>query len=259
MKSHTLHVGINYTGTMSELRGCHNDARDFHRVAESFAATRTLLLGKNATRDAVVRAGERIKSRMNGEDDMLFVTWSSHGTWERDTSGTEPSGGNSALVCADFELFWDDEMGDLLSGIPLVFAVVDACHCASIHRAISGFLSSGAGPRRFRPRRRSIPMGKCNYHKSEGTKRQAALRNRWGIHGCGDGPTDYCYDAEFYGRPNGALSYYVMQLWKLLPTDATYRDLFRAVRQFLPSGDYPQTPALVGGRKNVSRPVPFYF
>lgn len=62
--------------------------------------------------------------------------------------------------------------------------------------------------------------------------------------GCQD--TEYSYDAYFEGRPNGAFSFVALRALAKLPTGATYRDWYAAIRRSLPSRQYPQTPNLYG-------------
>ena len=62
--------------------------------------------------------------------------------------------------------------------------------------------------------------------------------------GCQD--TEFSYDAWFNGRPNGAFTYAALQVLPQLAADATYRDWYRAIRQALPTAEYPQTPNLYG-------------
>jgi hypothetical protein len=64
------------------------------------------------------------------------------------------------------------------------------------------------------------------------------------LSGCRD--TEYSYDASFNGRPNGAFTFVALQALKSLAATATYRDWYTAIRQKLPTAEYPQTPNLFG-------------
>jgi len=66
------------------------------------------------------------------------------------------------------------------------------------------------------------------------------------LSGCQD--TEYSYDAQFNGRPNGAFTYFALKTLTGLAADATYRDWHRAIRQSLPNPSHPQTPNLQGSR-----------
>ena len=66
------------------------------------------------------------------------------------------------------------------------------------------------------------------------------------ISGCKD--TEYSYDANFNGKPNGAFTYIALQELAKLPLDADYFTWFKAVRKSLPHPRYPQTPQIQGNK-----------
>ena len=70
------------------------------------------------------------------------------------------------------------------------------------------------------------------------------------ITGCSD--SEYSYDAEFNGRPNGAMTALALRVIQQNPT-ATYREFHIALRALLPSEDYPQSPQLEGTEQNKDR------
>ena len=70
------------------------------------------------------------------------------------------------------------------------------------------------------------------------------------ISGCSD--SEYSYDAEFDGRPNGAMTALALRVIKQNP-DVTYREFYAGLRALLPSEDYPQTPQLEGSDINKDR------
>jgi hypothetical protein len=66
--------------------------------------------------------------------------------------------------------------------------------------------------------------------------------------GCTD--TEYSYDANFDERPNGAFTYYALKTLPTLPADATYAHWYQAIRAYLPSSNYPQSPQLFGPKRS---------
>jgi len=70
------------------------------------------------------------------------------------------------------------------------------------------------------------------------------------ITGCTD--SEYSYDAEFDGRPNGAMTASAIRVIMQNP-DITYRQFHAGLRNLLPSNDYPQTPQLEGSNTNKDR------
>ena len=59
--------------------------------------------------------------------------------------------------------------------------------------------------------------------------------------GCSD--SEYSYDAEFNGRPNGAMTALALRVIQQNP-QATYREFHTTLRTLLPSAEYPQSPQL---------------
>jgi hypothetical protein len=78
------------------------------------------------------------------------------------------------------------------------------------------------------------------------------------ISGCSD--SEYSYDAEIDGRPNGAMSAMAIKVIRQTP-DLTYNTFYAALRGLLPSTDYPQTPQLEGSNshRNTRLFEPFEF
>lgn len=249
MNIHALCIGTNYLGTVNELGGCVNDARDLAKRFKPFCASFTVLRNGQATREGILKAARRTFKGM-AAGDLLVLTFSGHGTRERDYSGDEVSGYDQALVCDDFELIYDDEMHDLLAERPprtYVFAIIDACHSGTIYRSP------------IKPR--TIPIGRCRTHKHD--RRGQSIRtltNAWAFLGCDE--AGYSLDGWFNGRGNGVLTYYTLAALGQLPRKATYRDWFRLIagkrpKGYLPNDDYDQQPVCAGSRASLNRPVPF--
>jgi hypothetical protein len=72
--------------------------------------------------------------------------------------------------------------------------------------------------------------------------------------GCDD--RSYSYDAEYDGRPNGALTYESLKLLRGYKTLPTYSGFFRDLRKALPNDDYPQTPHL-NARPDMKQTIVF--
>jgi hypothetical protein len=81
------------------------------------------------------------------------------------------------------------------------------------------------------------------------------------IHLAGSLNTEYCYDAVFGGRPNGAFTKTLIDAYTLLEqalgSPPTFEELLTAIREKLPSGDYPQTPVLNASAANKQLKLPF--
>jgi metacaspase-1 len=244
-----LSIGTNYLGTSSELAGCVNDARDWAKLTKPHAASVTTLIGRKATRRNIEKVAIQWRDKLK-PGDVGWVTFSGHGTRERDLTGEERTGYDQAIVCDDFELIYDDEMAGWFAARAkgsFVFAFLDCCHSATMHRGI------------ILPR--TIALSRCKRRVVDRVRTPYTLRsltNACLISGCGDGPTDYSYDGEFSGRPNGAATHYAIQALTEL-RKPTYRRWFNRLAGktgYLPNEDYPQTPIIQGSSAMLSKVVP---
>jgi len=140
-----LLVGINYGGTSSELRGCHNDVETMRRylLGQGYSEDNMrVLLDDGAceepTRDNIVAAFSWLSEGAQAGD-SLFFHYSGHGASVRDDDGDEEDGKDEALVPCDYEsagLLRDDEtyrtlVGPLPDGVWLT-CVLDCCHSGTI-------------------------------------------------------------------------------------------------------------------------------
>lgn len=246
-----LCVGINnYPGTDADLNGCVNDAEDWSAYLKSHYpnASVVTLVDSAATKENVVaHLACQLDALLPGA--TCVFTFSGHGTWIPDLDGDEPDRRDEALCPYDMSetnLILDDELRVMLVGRPKgtrVFMVTDACHSGTVFRF--------AGPANEKRRIRYMPPS--NFVKNPLTLQKMAemsfsrtvprsnkpLPGVVHISGCRD--REFSYDADFNGKANGAMTYALMQA---LATGGvvTYLDLFKALENYLPSWDYPQTP-----------------
>lgn len=257
MTTRALLIGCNYPGTTSALTGCTFDARDWCLELQRRDIAARTLLNRQATKQAGHAAARRLLDALE-PGDWAWFWFSGHGTVDTDTGGDEPTGYDQAIVWNDFELDFDDEFAALLASRAhpretFVFAGLDCCHSRTMHRAVR--------PRAIRAPR-AIPFARCRPHRRDRTDRAPrALPGVVLFAGCGDGPTDYSFDGEFDGRPNGAFTYYALRTLRLLPRGATFADWFRRLGGrrppgALPTAEYPQQPAYQASRALFRRPIP---
>ncbi|HEU4346866.1 MAG TPA: caspase family protein [Actinoplanes sp.] len=246
----SLCIGINdYPGTGSDLSGCVNDAQDWAEELTKRGFEVELMLDAAATGEAM-REGIRRQLRNAAAGDLVVITYSGHGTWVRDSNGDERDGRDEALCPYDISAngpLLDDELYDLMCdrarGVRVVM-ISDSCHSGTVAR-FAPSTRTDADRVKFLPpavfldpaeAERAARMPRI----SAGRPRHAALL----MSGCTD--LEYSYDAHFDGRPNGAFTYFALKTLRELPAAATYRQWSAAIRQSLPSQDYPQTPGLDG-------------
>jgi hypothetical protein len=206
------------------------------------------MLDAEATRAAMEERMRSLVSAAAGGDSIV-ITYSGHGTWMPDEDGDEPDRRDEALCPHDLKTagpLLDDQLYEIFAdrkqGVRVAL-ISDSCHSGSLAR-ISRPLGERSARIRYLPpevflssalrpaaeRAASAPF--------RGTSRTSALV----MAGCQD--TEYSYDANFGGRPNGAFTYVALRALKDLKDGSTYADWMKAIRGQLPSQDYPQTPRL---------------
>ena len=237
-------VGINdYPGIFNDLKGCVNDANDWSALLQgTFGFDVSRILDSQATRANVRAALQGLIDSTNAGDVAVF-TYSGHGTQVTDRSGDESDPYDEAICLYDGNLI-DDELRLILNGIHPQAALVvisDSCFSGSVTR-----LAGEKAIPRFMPPQVSTEgrLARRSFLIPEADMPEIL------VSGCSD--SEYSYDAEFNGRPNGAMSAYAIQVIKQNP-NLTYREFFGGLRVLLPSRDYPQSPQLEGSDANKDR------
>jgi metacaspase-1 len=236
-------VGINdYPGIFNDLKGCVNDARDWSALLQGLGFDVSLMLDSQATRANVKAALQGLVNVTNAGDIAVF-TYSGHGTQVVDAGSDEGDPYDEAICLYDGNVI-DDELRIILQGIhPQATLVVisDSCFSGSVTRiagekAIPRFIAPVVSTE-GRAARRSFLLPEANMPELL-------------ITGCSD--SEYSYDAEFGGRPNGAMTALALHVIRQNP-NATYREFHAGLRALLPSADYPQSPQLEGSDVNKDR------
>lgn len=256
-----LCIGINnYPGTDSDLAGCVNDANDWGTALSERGFTVTTMLDAAATRSGMIRAmTEHVTAATSG--DVVVISYSGHGTWQPDDDGDEPDHRDEALCPHDFATaggLLDDDLFEIFGqrgkGARVVF-LSDSCHSGSVARMARPVGGQEHGRVRFlepgpflsaENRARALRVEKA---PAKGLSRGTALL----ISGCAD--TEYSYDANFSGRPNGAFTRVALDSLAELDAKATYGEWHKAIRAALPNVSYPQTPQLMASRTQRGWPV----
>jgi hypothetical protein len=236
-------IGINdYPGIFNDLKGCVNDANDWSALLQGFGFTVNAVLDSQATKANVKAALQNLVSLTNAGDIAVF-TYSGHGTQVADFSSDENDTYDEAICAYDGNII-DDELRLILQGIhPQATLVVisDSCFSGSVTR----LAGEKAVPRFIAPAISTAGMSARRSFLLPETDMPELL-----LSGCSD--SEYSYDAEFNGRPNGAMSAMAIQIIKQNP-NVTYREFFTTLRTILPSNDFPQSPQLEGSDANKDR------
>lgn len=137
----SLHIGLNsvdtsqYQGNYPTLRNAENDTDYYHSLAlqQGFSAVR--LVGKDATSNNLLDNLKAYAERLQAGD-LLFISYSGHGTRVTDLNDDEPDGYDEVLVLYD-RLFIDDEFqlcwAQFKPGVRIFF-ISDSCFNGTVAR-----------------------------------------------------------------------------------------------------------------------------
>lgn len=146
-----LLIGINYNGTSSELGGCINDSKRLHSflIGERYFSSGDIIMMNDylggefyPTRANIIRQLQDLVrfARLNPNKKVeLFVSYSGHGSYVRDTNGDELDGRDEVLCPIDYEsvgCIVDDDLrrifvDKLPRNVKLVM-IIDACHSGTV-------------------------------------------------------------------------------------------------------------------------------
>jgi len=262
-----LCIGINnYPGVDSDLSGCVNDAKDWKAALQGRGYGVATLYDQDATRQNVLDAlAKLVRSGKSG--DSLVFTFSGHGSWIPDTNGDESDQRDEMLCPHDIgknKYLLDDDLAEVFGkkadGVRLYF-ISDSCHSGSVSKFAPPLFPDAAA---LLPKPRFLPP----YAFVKGAKARKQLdviaaaaggaggtRQKYPallLAGCRD--TQYSYDANFGGKPNGAFTYFALRALKKNP--ATPRAWMTLIRTHLPSSIHPQSPQLYGATAAKVGPMP---
>jgi hypothetical protein len=149
----SLHIGLNnvnpsaYPFPVPVLRGCLNDANDMASLAQGNGFTNPapqMLVEAAATSQAVTAAiGAAAATLQSG--DILFITYSGHGSQVVDVTGDETDRLDETWVLWDRQLL-DDELRALWAQFRAgvrIFLLSDSCHSGTVARALAVTLTPG--------------------------------------------------------------------------------------------------------------------
>ncbi|KAF7791163.1 hypothetical protein EIP86_002174 [Pleurotus ostreatoroseus] len=119
-------IGINYTGTREELRGCVNDAKNVRKFLMrhfNYKSEDIVLLTDDATDSRLIPTKQNMLNAMHWlvhnahPHDALFFHYSGHGSQVKDEDGDEPDGFDEVIFPLDFRskgVITDDLMHNLM-------------------------------------------------------------------------------------------------------------------------------------------------
>ena len=132
-------IGINYTNTQNELQGCVNDVMNLKKMLETKynynSKNIKTVINEQATRNTILQSFISLLRSANAGD-ILFFSYSGHGTYTKDRSGEELDGKDELLVSVDNYAIFDDELKQILDAYlkpdVKLFTLFDNCHSGTI-------------------------------------------------------------------------------------------------------------------------------
>lgn len=247
-----LFVALNYPGTDAALSGCWNDQDDLKTLFVDGRGFQEVVVLRDhpdtpatlrPTRERVLFEMQRL-AKNTKKGDLLFVHYSGHGTFVRDTNGDETDGRDEGVVLDNDGFLCDDDIyAALVQNVApgaVVRCVFDSCHSASTMDL----------PSQFRPRQTVAPAVPTRRKPSD-----IATKDVICISGCLD--TGYSLDTRIDGRDNGALTWALVSAIKEMQSSYMFRetytwvDLVALIQYRLMSRSLPQTPVLSGASANL--------
>lgn len=248
MSKIALMIGINYTSTSNELKGCQNDIIKF---------TDILLYKYGYDKQNIVtlmdRTGYTLPNKKNIEDELnnlitlsnqnksteIFLYFSGHGTSIRDRNGDEKDRRDECIVPLDFltnGIIVDDDLYIFLSKLykkSKIICIFDACNSASnTDLPISYLIKNNRITR-------EIYSNKQNLNK-----------NIMIISGCAD--NNVSYDAnEPDGIPCGLLSYSIRKTLEKKEYTCSIKDLLFGVTSEINKFNLKQVPVISVGKSSI--------
>lgn len=227
-------IGLNYPGTQFQLNGCELDARnmaEWFRTVAKYDKVDVLL---NPTKARLVKSiVDACKLTHLNEVKELCISYSGHGSNQKDVSGDEADGMDEGLVPVDFEssgLLLDDELNALMRTVNTrtqVYWFVDACHSGTIL---------------------DLQYRMDGRMKHVVDNRNAMPQSIICLSGCGD--PQVSEESVVRGRVQGALTVALLHQLRVSRTGAVrWHVLAETVRDALRKGGHSQVPQLTSSKK----------
>lgn len=232
-----LLIGINYKGTENELNGCLNDVANVNTMLITqfnYSSSNITILTDDTpvkpTRDNILSALNNVCTS-SVEGDEIWIHYSGHGSYVRDTNGDETDGNDEAIVPLDFQengFIIDDVIKATFSKLhpkSRCVVVFDSCHsgtCSDLPYCYNSVMST--------------QTDKVN-------KVQADVIM---ISGCRDNQTSA--DANIGNKWTGAITYFLTKVLSANKYAIQLGNLVNGIRTELKNNGYAQYPVLTSSR-----------
>lgn len=238
-----LLVGINYTGTQYELKGCISDVNCVKSRLSNQGFNNIDIMTDSTdlkpTRNNILNKFKNLLVNSQ-EGDFLFFLYSGHGSYALDKNNDETTGYDQLIVPLDFNMIIDDELKSIiqtnLKKNVTLFAMFDSCFSGSVLDLRYQYMDS---------------LKYDNF--TENGKELETIGNVFMISGCTDYQTSA--DAVINNQANGAMTWSLLESLKQKPV-CSWRELVKNMRNLLKSSKYDQIPQFSSGTlQNIDKPV----
>lgn len=259
----SIHIGLNavdskhYDNWNGELNGCENDARSMQAIADLLGYQSKVILTREATSKQVLEE-LAIAARTLTKGDILFLTYSGHGSQIPDVHGDETDGKDETWCLYDRMLI-DDELYQMLSqfapGVRVVF-LSDSCHSGTMTKELPTYHSTGnnvssrSGKSDSSPVYRLMPPEIANatytQHQSfyGGIQRARSKKARSTIgasvlliSGCQDNQSSV--EVVNHGTYHGLFTLKLLDVWDDGSFQGNYYDFYRQLLRKMPADQTP--------------------
>lgn len=248
-----LCMGLNYKGSLNSLSGCENDREEMVKFLRKlgFRNSNITTIGddKNIkpTKKNILDQIKKIlvSSRAN---DVVFITYSGHGSFLRDTSNDEYDGKDEYLVgykesTRQFERIVDDEIKQILDdnlkpGVK-VFFVIDCCNSGTIIDLKYNYLYTDAN----------------NAQSFENSKQSKTRSQVIALTACMD--KQLAYESQFNNKVEGVFTKCFIEAYTS-SSNQNWEKFLIKIRDLIGKKQFPQKPQLSSGLPlNLSHIVSF--
>jgi len=229
-----LLIGINYTGTDYELKGCINDTNSINTFISNYNFKKISILTDNTEKkpdhNNILEEFKNLLINSQAGDVLLFF-YSGHGSYVLDKNNNEPTGYDQMIMPCDFNGIIDDELKSIIQtnlkkDVTLI-ALFDSCFSGSVLDLKYQYMDS---------------LDKNNF--TENVNESETIGNVIMISGCSDEQTSN--DSIINNKDQGAMTWSFLEAFKS-QQNITWRQLLINMRDLLKKSNFNQTPQLSSG------------
>ena len=233
--SRALLIGCNYNGSQYQLNGCINDVKNIQTLINKHGFNNVTLLTdeteQKPNKSTILSEFKNLLMNSNSGD-LLFFSYSGHGSYVLDKNGDEKDGYDELIVPLDLNVITDDELKTIIQAYlkpnVTLFSLFDSCFSGSVLDLKYQYLDS---------------LNYDNYTENNNTN--DTLGNVLMISGCTDKQTSA--DAFINNISQGAMTWSFIESVNNNP-NLSWRELIKNMRDLLKKSNYDQIPQLSTGQ-----------